>query len=127
MQMHHLRAARAFVQVIHVLCDDRQFRYVARQRRDGIVRGVGRGAQHLRAPPFIPTPDNIGMRAKGLWRGQGLRVEARPQPRQGVAKGGDAAFGRHAGACENHDTLRAAQRIQQCLGNIVMRVFHFNP
>ncbi|MNL65265.1 hypothetical protein D3C87_1895740 [compost metagenome] len=78
MQMHHLRAARAFVQVIHVLCDDRQFRYVARQRRNGMVRGVWRGAQHLRAPPFIPAPDDIGMRAKGLGRGQRLRIEARP-------------------------------------------------
>ena len=60
-------------------------------------------------------------------RGQRLGVKARPEPGQGIAERGDAAFGGHPGAREYDDAARAAQGLRQRGRNIVMRVFHFQP
>ncbi|KAG1534194.1 hypothetical protein G6F50_015622 [Rhizopus delemar] len=106
-QVRYLRAAGTLVQVVHVLRDDDQFGHVARQRRNGAVRGVRFGAQRLCAAPFIPAPDHIGMRAERFGCGQCLRIKARPQTGQGIAEGGDAAFRGNPGAGEDDDALCA--------------------
>ncbi|MNV62932.1 hypothetical protein D3C71_1555010 [compost metagenome] len=98
-----------------------------RQFRDGQVRGVGRGAQDLRAAPFVPAPHDIGMLPERFGRRQRLRVETGPQARQCIPERGDAAFGGHTGPRENDNATRLAQRLRKRGRNIVMRVFHFQP
>ncbi|MNT56850.1 hypothetical protein D3C72_1941850 [compost metagenome] len=96
------------MQVVHILRDDDQFGHVARQRSDGAMRGVRLGAQGLRATPFIPAPDDVGMGVERFGCRQRLRVEARPQACQRIPESGDAAFRGNPGPGEDHDALRAA-------------------
>jgi len=70
---------------------------------EGEVGGIGQGGGDEFAPPVIPFPDEAGIVEKGAGRGEFLGFEPGPQAGLGIAKGGNAAFRRNAGAGEDRD------------------------
>ena len=105
--MHDVCAARALVQVVDVLRDDLYgLRWmIAHEVGDGDVPSVWRSLHDFHAPPFVPAPHLRLVGAIALWRGECGGIESLPQTGERVAKGGNAALGRHARAREKGDAI----------------------
>ena len=97
-EMQDVLAARAFVEIVDVLRDQRKVGRLLLELCNGVMRGVGRGLQNLSAAPFIPSPDEGGIAREGVGGGEFHRVVVFPETGLLVAKGGDAALGGDAGA-----------------------------
>lgn len=111
MRVRHIGTACAFMQIVHVLRDHHELGDILRQCCDGEMGRIGLRAQYLHAPPFIPAPNQFPVFMKSVGRGKVLRIESFPQTGERIAKGGDAAFSRHPGACENNYMPGAAQGV----------------
>ena len=94
-----VRAAGAFVEVIHVLRDNADVK-IALQRRQSAVAVVGFGAEEFAAAGVVEVEDKLRIASEALGRGDIFDAIILPQP-VGVAEGGDAALGAHAGAGED--------------------------
>ncbi len=116
-QMDHLAAAGAFVQVVDVLRDQRQLRHMAGEFGDGHVRGVRPSLENLHPAPLVPAPDQRRVATKGVGSGQFARIETLPQAGERIAKGRDAALGGDAGTGEHHDMARRTQGAEQGRGD----------
>lgn len=77
--------------------------------------GIGLDRQHLGAAPLVPAPDPDRVLDEGCGRSQLRRIEARPEPGQRLAKGGDTAFRRHAGTGQDQHLGGLAQVVEQPL------------
>lgn len=108
MQVHHAAAARAFMQVVDVLRDQREALDLPGHRGNRAMAGVGQGTHREHATPFVPAPHQLRVACEGLGRGQFERVEAGPQAGHRVTEGGNTALGRRAGAGHHHDVVRFA-------------------
>jgi len=91
-KVQHIYAPCALMQVVHVLSDDGKFGNKLCQICDGFVRGVRRGLQDCHSPPFVPTPDQVAVFAKGTGRCQIFSIEPIPKTSECIPKCGDAAF-----------------------------------
>jgi hypothetical protein len=78
MQVQHRRTAGAFVQIIDVLRDEREFGHQGMHTRDRLMCAVRLRPQHGRAAPLVPTPDQGGVVFKRLWRRESRGVEMLP-------------------------------------------------
>jgi len=94
-----VRAAGAFVEVIHVLRDNANVK-VALQGRQSAVAVVGLGAKQFASAGVVEVEDKLRIAGEALGRGDIFDAIILPQP-VGVAEGGDAALGAHAGAGED--------------------------
>jgi hypothetical protein len=106
------------MQVVHVLRDHVDLHGAAVQALqslgqlgDGQVPGVRLRGHDLRSPPFVPGPNALLVGLPAIGRGEFLRVELLPVAARLPPKGGNAAFGRHACACEDDDAARLAQGV----------------
>jgi len=108
-QVNDILAAGTLVQVVNVLRDQRQLRYMAREVGDGQMSRIRLGLEDAHAPPFIPAPDQRRIAAKRFGCGQLARIETLPYTGQRVAEGRDAALGGNASTGEHDDMARRAQ------------------
>jgi len=101
-ELDHLTAARALVQPIDILGDERDPRALLQvgQRPVGRVRLGGRDQP---APPVVPAPDQFGIAGESRRRGQVLGSIAAPQRVGAAPEGRDAAAGRDAGSGQHGD------------------------
>ena len=103
MQVHHLRASRTFVKVVHVLGHDFHVEDVL-QPGQSQVAFVGRGGNDLPASLVVKVHDQLRVRGESLWRRHLFDAVSFPKP-IGPAKGGDARFGAHSSPTEHHELL----------------------
>lgn len=108
-ELQDIRTAGPLMQTVDVLGYQGQARYPMGQRSDGPMCRIGLAEQHLGSAPCVPTPDQRGIRVEGLRGGQLRGVEVTPQAAQGIAKGGNAALLRDAGAGEHQQMATGAQ------------------
>jgi hypothetical protein len=101
-------AARALVQAVHVLRDEREPARVALLK--GRQRPVPRIGRHLGdhvAAELVPIPHATRVGAKRLLGGQVFGFEPRPQAGLGIAERGHAGFGTHARTGQHGDVACA--------------------
>ncbi len=104
-EMYHIVAACTFVEVVDVLRDERHFREESRELRDGAMRRIRFSRQRYATAVFVPTPDDIALAGERRRRGQFSRIVVRPKTCHIVAKSGNAALLRYAGAGKYHNVL----------------------
>lgn len=103
MQMNHCLTTCALVKIVDVLRDDGELGDVSGELSDSNVSCVWPCLDDLVPTPFVPSPAQAGVCAEGSGGGESGGVEVFPEPRQGIAEGGDTAFGGCAGAGEDDD------------------------
>lgn len=113
MQVYHLAAPSALMQVVDVLSDYSKRWDVPRHRRNGPVRRVRLRSEYGSAAPLVPAPDERRVSVKRIRRRQLGGVEVRPESSLRVAEGWHAALGGNACAREDNDAIRASHRCEQ--------------
>jgi hypothetical protein len=99
-QLEDLAAAGAVVKAIHVLRDQGEAGFPPFELDQRAMGGIGGGLGDELTPPVVPFPNQPRVFGESFGRGEILRPVAFPKA-AGVAKGGDATFGRNARAGKN--------------------------
>ena len=108
-EMHDVLVTCTFVKVVNVLRDERHFREESRELRDGAMRRIRFARQRQTTAVFVPTPHDITLARERRRRGQFSRIVVRPKACRIVAKSGNAALLRYAGAGKYHNVLGFAE------------------
>ena len=105
MQVYHPVTARAFMQVVDVLGNDRDLGDMRLKGHDCTVAWVRLRLLYLHAAPLIPAPDQFRVALKGLSSGKLFGVELRPQSGKCIPESGYATFTGNACPREEHHGL----------------------
>jgi hypothetical protein len=108
-QFDHLARARALMEAVDVLGDDRRAAEALLPFRDRLVPGVRPDLKKISPPRQVEAPDVLWITSKCLRRRDLLGATAMPKP-VGVAKRGNTALGRDPGAGGDRDPRRAQSR-----------------
>jgi hypothetical protein len=106
-------AAGALVEAVHVLGNEGKAGQALFHFDEREVGGIGPGGGDEFAAPVIPFPDEAGVFEESAGSGELLGLESRPQAGLGVAKRGDAALRRNAGAGQDHDGFCAGKAFDE--------------
>ncbi len=101
--------AGLLVEAIHVLRDDGETGLLAFQLDEGVVSCIRLAIPQGAATFLVKTPDERGVGSEGFRRGQFLGIVLRPEAGEGIAEGGDAGLGAHAGAGEDDEAAGALE------------------
>ena len=108
--MNDAAAAGAFVKIVDVLGDQREFGDDLCQPGKRSMAAVRLALQYAHPAPFVPSPNERLVVSKRRRRGELLGVETRPESGQCVPEGRDAAFCRNAGTGHGDDALASFQQ-----------------
>jgi len=110
--MHVDDAARAclFLKIVDILGTDEETVLESRlEGGDGLMGGIGFGVRGNAAAHGVEVPDEMGIAAPGMGRGDFFETIVAPEPVR-IAERGDAAFGGHTRAREKEEAVRGGQR-----------------
>lgn len=111
MQMDDLARPRALVQVVDVLGDDADVMAGIGKCGKSAMAGIRLALHDLRGAPAVPAPEQRRITPETRFAGEFGWIKPRPQAGEGIAEGGDPAFGGHAGAGEHGDAKWALHRL----------------
>ena len=101
--------AGALVKVVDILGDQQEITWpFGLEPRKCLVRRVGTDARKFRSPSIVEAVNQCRIPAEGLGRSHVFNAVAFPQA-VGAAKGCEAAFGRNAGARQDHDVAKPSR------------------
>jgi hypothetical protein len=101
-KLDDVSAPGRLVKVVDVLGDDADARHQLLKPRNGGMALVWPGLAHRVGEMDVPVPDELGILPERVRRRDFGRIDFRPQALGPVAKGRDAAFGRHPCPREHH-------------------------
>ena len=102
MQLQDIAAARAVVEPVDILGDQRESRGALLECHQRVMRRVWFRGGDLLAAPVVPFPNQARVALECFGRGKLLGPELVPQTAR-TAKGRDAALGGDAGASQHDD------------------------
>lgn len=111
-QFENVPTARAAMEAIDVLGDEGHARQAVFKFGDGLMGGIGLNPGKAGSSVVIELPDGRRIVGERLGGGERQGIATFPEPLRS-SKGGHAAFGRDAGACENRQTSASREEFRR--------------
>src|SRR6476646_450674 len=97
------------MQIVHILCDQRELWNTSLHLHQRVMTGVRAYGFDSFAPPGIPIPDQLRITGESIRGGELSWLVLRPESGLSITEGPQSAFLRDPRSRQNNNTLRIAQ------------------